>query len=186
MRRMSHLAAEGTEPHTSAGSKERWGTHEHSVVSNEHDRKKGAPPMKAIPMNHLRSQLDRPAQMMQPLRWRHASPRLADGRHGSPVPESWSGPHWSGTDRSVRSRRSPVAAIARTMFLTLFVNVSSLLAVRLREERTDRRRHPDRGDVPGWVMVTLMTAALVALLLAVAGPALEGLFRQAIDTVTRK
>ncbi|MFK0071548.1 hypothetical protein [Arthrobacter woluwensis] len=64
--------------------------------------------------------------------------------------------------------------------------MSSLLAVRLREERADRRRHPDRGDVPGWVMVTLMTAALVALLLAAAGPALEGLFRQAIDTVTRK
>lgn len=40
--------------------------------------------------------------------------------------------------------------------------------------------------MPGWVMVTLMTAALVALLLAAAGPALEGLFRQAIDTVTRK
>ncbi|MEZ2370738.1 hypothetical protein [Arthrobacter sp. RCC_34] len=64
--------------------------------------------------------------------------------------------------------------------------MSNLLVVRLRAERTDRRSHPERGDVPGWVMVTLMTAALVALLLAVAGPALEGLFRQAIDTVTRK
>ncbi|MBO9704737.1 MAG: hypothetical protein J7474_04380 [Arthrobacter sp.] len=53
-------------------------------------------------------------------------------------------------------------------------------------ELEERSRHPERGDVPGWVMVTLMTAALVALLLAVAGPALEGLFRQAIDTVTRK
>ncbi|MFJ3956459.1 hypothetical protein [Arthrobacter sp. NPDC090010] len=44
----------------------------------------------------------------------------------------------------------------------------------------------ERGDVPGWVMVTLMTAALVALLLALAGPALESLFRQAIDTVSKK
>lgn len=73
-----------------------------------------------------------------------------------------------------------------TLPLTVVLAGSNVLAVRLREERNDRRRYPERGDVPGWVMVTLMTAALVALLLAVAGPALEGLFRQAIDTVTRK
>ncbi len=43
--------------------------------------------------------------------------------------------------------------------------------------------HPERGDVPGWVMITLMSAALVAGLLALAGPALEGLFNQAISKV---
>ncbi|WP_427019014.1 hypothetical protein ACQCSX_08665 [Pseudarthrobacter sp. P1] len=43
---------------------------------------------------------------------------------------------------------------------------------------------PDRGDVPGWVMITLMSAVLVAGLLAVAGPALEGLFNQAIGQVS--
>jgi hypothetical protein len=42
---------------------------------------------------------------------------------------------------------------------------------------------PERGDVPGWVMITLMSAVLVAGLLAIAGPALEGLFRSAIDQV---
>ncbi|MGO4582766.1 hypothetical protein AB4Z38_02590 [Arthrobacter sp. 2RAF6] len=43
--------------------------------------------------------------------------------------------------------------------------------------------HPDRGDVPGWVMITLMSAALVAGLLALAAPALEGLFNQAMSKV---
>jgi hypothetical protein len=43
--------------------------------------------------------------------------------------------------------------------------------------------HPQRGDVPGWVMITLMSAVLVAALLALAGPALEGLFNQAMDKV---
>ncbi|WP_307046546.1 hypothetical protein [Arthrobacter oryzae] len=43
--------------------------------------------------------------------------------------------------------------------------------------------HPERGDVPGWVMITLMSAVLVAALLALAGPALEGLFNQAMDKV---
>jgi len=40
-----------------------------------------------------------------------------------------------------------------------------------------------RGDVPGWVLITLMSAILVAGLLAIAGPALERLFNQAMDQV---
>lgn len=43
----------------------------------------------------------------------------------------------------------------------------------------------ERGDVPGWVMITLMSAVLVAALLAIAGPALEGLFNQAMQKVSR-
>lgn len=43
---------------------------------------------------------------------------------------------------------------------------------------------PDRGDVPGWVMLTLMSAVLVAGLLLIAQPALEGLFNEAIARVT--
>ncbi|MDN4472869.1 hypothetical protein [Demequina zhanjiangensis] len=42
----------------------------------------------------------------------------------------------------------------------------------------------DRGDVPGWVLITLMTAGLVAAIWAVAGPALTGLFTDAINSVT--
>lgn len=42
----------------------------------------------------------------------------------------------------------------------------------------------ERGDVPGWVLVTLMTAGLVIVLWTVAGPALTGVFEQAIARVT--
>jgi hypothetical protein len=42
----------------------------------------------------------------------------------------------------------------------------------------------DRGDVPGWVLITLMTAGLVAALWAVAGPALTNLFTSAIESVS--
>ena len=49
--------------------------------------------------------------------------------------------------------------------------------------RARGRDHPERGDVPGWVMITLMSAVLVAALLALAGPALEALFNQAMDKV---
>ncbi len=42
----------------------------------------------------------------------------------------------------------------------------------------------DRGDVPGWVLVTLMTAGLVVVIWALAGPALASLFEQAIARVS--
>lgn len=41
----------------------------------------------------------------------------------------------------------------------------------------------DRGDVPGWVLITLMTAGLVVLIWAFAGPALQGVFNQALSRV---
>ena len=41
----------------------------------------------------------------------------------------------------------------------------------------------DKGDVPGWVLITLMTAGLVVLIWAVAGPALQGVFDEALDRV---
>jgi len=43
----------------------------------------------------------------------------------------------------------------------------------------------ERGDIPGWVMVVLMTAAIVAAVWAIAQPALEGMFQDAIDDVSR-
>lgn len=42
----------------------------------------------------------------------------------------------------------------------------------------------DRGDVPGWVLITLMTAGLVILIWGLAGPALSGVFESAIARVT--
>ena len=59
-----------------------------------------------------------------------------------------------------------------------------------RRPRPHARRRPaavlaaERGDVPGWVLVTLMTAGLVVALWAVAGPALTQVFLDAIAKVT--
>ena len=47
-----------------------------------------------------------------------------------------------------------------------------------------RLRHEDRGDVPGWVLITLMTAGLVIIIWGLAGPALSAVFQQAIERVT--
>lgn len=42
---------------------------------------------------------------------------------------------------------------------------------------------PERGDVPGWVLVTIMTAGIVAALWLVAEPLLTGLFTSAVSSV---
>jgi hypothetical protein len=42
----------------------------------------------------------------------------------------------------------------------------------------------ETGDVPGWVLITLMTAGLVILIWGLAGPALSDIFANAISKVT--
>lgn len=42
----------------------------------------------------------------------------------------------------------------------------------------------ERGDIPGWVLVTLMTAAIVVAIWLLAEPALSGLFQDAMERVT--
>lgn len=44
-------------------------------------------------------------------------------------------------------------------------------------------RRRERGDVPGWVLITLMTAALVTALWAVAEDQLVAMFRSALASV---
>ena len=46
-----------------------------------------------------------------------------------------------------------------------------------------RSARTQRGDVPGWVLITVMTAALVAGLLAIAGPELNQMLREALASV---
>lgn len=45
------------------------------------------------------------------------------------------------------------------------------------------RDRPEAGDVPGWVMITIMTAGIVLAIWAVAGPQLSSLFSNAMDSV---
>jgi len=42
----------------------------------------------------------------------------------------------------------------------------------------------ERGDVPGWVLITVMTAGLVAGLWAIAGSQLGAMLREALSSVS--
>jgi hypothetical protein len=46
-----------------------------------------------------------------------------------------------------------------------------------------RLRDEERGDVPGWVLITAMTAGLVITIWALAGSALTEVFTHAVNSV---
>ena len=56
------------------------------------------------------------------------------------------------------------------------------LALVLRPRPADK----ERGDVPGWVLITVMTAGLVVLLWGVAGDQLSRMLKTALDSVSNK
>ncbi len=45
-------------------------------------------------------------------------------------------------------------------------------------------RRDERGDVPGWVLITVMTAGLVGALWAIAGNQLGSMLREALRSVS--
>jgi hypothetical protein len=47
------------------------------------------------------------------------------------------------------------------------------------------RADGDRGDVPGWVMVTVMSAILVVAIIGVFEPQIKSAISDAIDSVTK-
>jgi hypothetical protein len=61
------------------------------------------------------------------------------------------------------------------MGATLMVVVVQWLRLRLADDDSDR------GDVPGWVLITLMTAGIVTALWVVAEPALRTLLTNALN-----
>jgi hypothetical protein len=52
-----------------------------------------------------------------------------------------------------------------------------------RQSRDAGRWRNERGDVPGWVMITVMTAGIVGVLWLVAEDQLKSLLSNALDSV---
>jgi hypothetical protein len=49
--------------------------------------------------------------------------------------------------------------------------------------RLETRLHGERGDIPGWVLVTLMTAGIVAVIWGLAQDQLRQILQQALENV---
>ena len=46
------------------------------------------------------------------------------------------------------------------------------------------REDPERGDIPGWVLITVMTAALVTVIWALLEPQIRDLLDGVLDSVS--
>jgi hypothetical protein len=57
----------------------------------------------------------------------------------------------------------------------------SKLAVRLQARHL--AEDPERGDIPGWVLITIMTAGLVTLVWGVASDQLSDILKSALNSV---
>lgn len=70
----------------------------------------------------------------------------------------------------------------RTLALRTQHAVAGALAAAARRVAAPAER--DRGDVPGWVMVTVMSAILVVAILGVFEPEIKSAISNAIDSVS--
>lgn len=66
------------------------------------------------------------------------------------------------------------------------LQMRTIRAVQALQERIDSPENGERGDVPGWVLITIMTAGLVTVLWATAQDTLTTLFSSAVNGVTGK
>jgi hypothetical protein len=59
-----------------------------------------------------------------------------------------------------------------------------MLIMKTVREKIAEKVLEETGDVPGWVLISLMTAGLVIAIWAIAGPALGAIFESALARVT--
>lgn len=59
----------------------------------------------------------------------------------------------------------------------------SEIVVRLQARVLAARSEPERGDIPGWVLITIMTAGLVTLVWGVASDQLQSILENALNSV---
>lgn len=91
----------------------------------------------------------------------------------------------AGTGPVAAARKAPASRTTTDITTTTRGTTMGTLRTRARHAAAAVRgcAADDRGDVPGWVLITLMTAGLVLIIWALAEPALSGVFDAAIARV---
>jgi hypothetical protein len=64
-----------------------------------------------------------------------------------------------------------------------FWNYASLKLAAFKQNRFYQALRDDRGDVPGWVLVVLMTTGLVTAIWTIAAPRLSAILKNSLDTM---
>ncbi|GAA2001172.1 hypothetical protein [Brevibacterium samyangense] len=76
--------------------------------------------------------------------------------------------------------------LALALVPLLLVSPFSRAASFAKPRRGARTLRSDRGDVPGWVLITMMSAGLVVVLWTLAGDALTDMFSDSMNSVRAK
>jgi hypothetical protein len=66
------------------------------------------------------------------------------------------------------------------------LQLSSFIVIKIaefRKSRFYRVLYDDRGDVPGWVLVVLMTTGLVTAIWTIAAPRLSAILKNSLDAM---
>lgn len=67
--------------------------------------------------------------------------------------------------------------------LVVLWNFSSLKILELKKNRIYQALNNERGDVPGWVLVVLMTTGLVTAIWTIAAPRLTAILKNSLDAM---
>jgi hypothetical protein len=85
----------------------------------------------------------------------------------------------------MNSTRNPIAGINQR-FEERLIHLSIRISERVRrisKSRICRALSDQRGDVPGWVLVVLMTTGLVTAIWTIAAPRLTAILRNSLDSM---
>jgi len=71
----------------------------------------------------------------------------------------------------------------KTQFIIRYRFIALILYFRKLKERILGKILSERGDVPGWVLVVLMTTGLVTAIWTIAAPRLSAILRNSLDAM---
>lgn len=71
----------------------------------------------------------------------------------------------------------------KTQFIIRYRFIALVLYFRKLKERILEKILSERGDVPGWVLVVLMTTGLVTAIWTIAAPRLSAILRNSLDAM---
>ena len=86
------------------------------------------------------------------------------------------------TARQISVKFHNMRKIVRGYFTKLHSRISNVY-MQIKKLNLRERFSDDRGDVPGWVLVVLMTTGLVTAIWAIAAPRLSEILKHSLDSM---
>jgi hypothetical protein len=85
--------------------------------------------------------------------------------------------------KALRDMNSKVAEALLQMITKLGYQIREKKGVQLLRQRYSSLLSSERGDVPGWVLVVLMTTGLVTAIWTIAAPRLTSILKNSLDAM---